>query len=268
MVAAGLRCAGTAAGDTASAVAAVPAVGENWAYFSCGTWSLIGAEVTRPYIDDKTFEHDFTNEGGVEGTIRLLKNVMGLWLVQQCRLAWQRQGTELSYSQLAEMAAQAQPFSAYLDPNDLRFLAPGDMPERINEYLRATGQSPVTDKAVMIRVVLEGLALRARWVVEKLEQITGRKLEVIYMVGGGIRNELLCQFVADATGRRVIAGPVEATACGNILMQAMATGQIESLARVRELVRNSFKLRTFIRHDTALWDEHYERMQSLYGVSR
>ena len=254
--------------DTASAVAAVPAFSDNWAYFSCGTWSLIGAEVEKPYIDDKTFEHNFTNEGGVERTIRLLKNVMGLWLVQECKRSWQEQGAELSYSQLAEMAEQAQHFCAYLDPNDSRFLALGDMPKRVNEYLQSTGQSAIVDKAVMTRVILEGLAFRARWVIEKLEQITAGELEVIHMVGGGIRNELLCQFVASATGKKVITGPVEATACGNILMQARATGQIESLSAARDIVRRSFQPRTFAPQDVTIWNEHYGRMEAKYEASR
>lgn len=254
--------------DTACAVAAVPAFCDNWAYFSCGTWSLIGVEVQEPCISDQTFEHNFTNEGGVEGTIRLLKNVMGLWLVQECRRCWQKQGVNLSYPQLTEMAGHAERFCAYLDPNDSQFLAPGEMPNRVNEYLQSTGQSAIVDKASVTRVILEGLAFRTRWVIEKLEQVTARNLAVIHMVGGGIQNELLCQFVADATGRKVITGPVEATACGNILTQARATGQIESLAEARDIVRRSFQLKTFEPQDVTIWDEHYRRMEAAYQASR
>jgi sugar (pentulose or hexulose) kinase len=250
--------------DTASAVAAVPAGEGNWAYFSCGTWSLIGVEVPRPYINDKTFEHNFTNEGGVEGTIRLLKNVVGLWLVQECKRQWEKDGQDYSYAELADMAREAKQFNAYIDPNDARFLPPGEMPTRINEYLAESGQKTIDDKGLMVRAVLEGLAFRARWVIEKLEDIMGESIDVIHMVGGGIQNELLCQFVANATGKEVIAGPVEATASGNILMQAKATGQIKSISQMRDIVRKSFAPKHYAPQDVAVWDKHYKKMEANY----
>ncbi len=232
--------------DTASAVAAVPATGENnWAYLSSGTWSLMGVEVPGAIINDKTFEYDFTNEGGVENTIRVLKNIMGLWVLQECKKQWQREGDDLSYSQLAEMAQEAEPFAAHIDPDYNGFLAPGDMPGRINDYLAETGQKAIDDKGQMVRVILESLALKYRGVLENIEDIVGGEIDCLHIVGGGIQNELLCQLTADAIGRKVITGPIEATASGNILMQAKAAGQIQTLAEAREIVRNSFEVKEY-----------------------
>jgi sugar (pentulose or hexulose) kinase len=246
--------------DTGSAVAAVPAGDGNWAYISSGTWSLIGVEVLEAIINDKSFEHSFTNEGGVENTIRLLKNIMGLWLVQECRRQWQREGLEFSYPELTEMAAKARPFAAYIEPDCGEFLAPGDMPVRINDYLAARGGDRIDDKGQMIRTILESLAFKYRWAAERIEEITGGEINCLHIVGGGIQNELLCQFAANATGKRVVTGPIEATASGNILMQAKAAGQIESLAEVRAIVRNSFALKEYQPQDTSLWDERYKQI--------
>jgi len=248
--------------DTGSAVAAVPARdNKNWAYLSSGTWSLLGVEVPEAIINDMTFKYDFTNEGGVENTIRLLKNVMGLWLVQQCRRQWQRDGFELSYSELTKMAEKAIPFVAYIDPDCNEFFAPGDMPAKINKYLADTGQSRIDDKGQMIRVILESLAFKYRLVIERIEQTIGNSIDCLHIVGGGIKNEMLCQFTANATGKKVITGPVEATASGNILMQAMATGQIESLAQLRQIVRNSFELKEYQPQGTDIWQKQYEKIK-------
>ncbi|MHC4530236.1 MAG: rhamnulokinase [Planctomycetota bacterium] len=246
--------------DTACAVAAVPAEGERWAYLSSGTWSLIGVEVPDAIINDMTFEYQFTNEGGVENTIRLLKNVMGLWLVQECKRQWGREGKKLSYGELAEMAAKAEVFAGHIDVDCPEFFAPGDMVTRINNYLKRTGQKTIDDKGQLIRVILESLAFKYRGVLDGIEEITGRPIEVLHIVGGGIKNELLCQFTSDATGRKVTAGPVEATASGNILMQAKATGLIESLAQIREIVRNSFKLKNYEPQNSQLWKEQYKKI--------
>jgi rhamnulokinase len=249
--------------DTASAVASVPAEGDRWAYISSGTWSLCGIEVSQAVINDKTFEYSFTNEGGVEGTIRLLKNIMGLWLVQQCRSTWQAEGQLFSYEQLSRMAEKAEPFAGRINPDDTRFLSPGDMPKKINEFLIETAQRPIEDKAQMIRVILESLALKTRWVVDRIEQITGIVLDCLHIVGGGIQNELLCRFIADATGKRVIAGPVEATAAGNILMQARATGQVDSLQQGRKIIRDSFGLKQYLPEENLLWRNNYERFETM-----
>ncbi|MHC4619531.1 MAG: rhamnulokinase [Planctomycetota bacterium] len=246
--------------DTASAVAAVPAGDPDWAYISSGTWSLIGVEVPEAIINDKTFEYSFTNEGGVENTIRLLKNIMGLWLVQECRRQWQREGVEFSYPELTQMAAEARPFVAYIDPDHSEFLAPGDMPARINSYLAERGRTTIDDKGQMIRVILESLAFKYRWAVERIEEITRNPIECLHIVGGGIQNDLLCRFAANATGKRVVTGPIEATASGNILMQARATGQIGSLAQARAVVRNSFALNEYQPDDVSSWDRQYKRI--------
>lgn len=247
--------------DTGSAVAAVPArQNENWAYLSSGTWSLIGVEVPEAIINDRTFKYDFTNEGGVEETICLLKNVMGLWLVQECKRQWQREGIELSYSELSRMAEKAEAFAAYIDPDYNEFFAPGDMPTRINSYLSKRGQKRIDDKGQMIRVILESLAFKYRLVIERIEEVTGKSIDCLHIVGGGIQNELLCRFAADALGRKVIAGPVEATTSGNILMQARATGQIKSLAEIREVVRNSFELKEYQPKEAQLWEEQYKKI--------
>ena len=246
--------------DTASAVAAVPADSDtNWAYLSSGTWSLMGVEVPKAIINDKTFKYEFTNEGGVENTIRLLKNIMGLWLTQECRRQWQREGTDLSYADLTAMAEKAEPFARRIDVDYSGFLAPGDMPKRINEYLKETGQKPIDDKGLMIRSILENLALKYRSIMEAVEDVAEHNIDILHIVGGGIQNELLCQFTADALDKKVITGPIEATASGNIIMQAIATGQITTLAEARRIIRNSFELKEYQPQDTSLWQEQYEK---------
>ena len=251
----------TASHDTASAVAAVPAEeNNNWAYLSSGTWSLMGVEVPEAIVNRKSFQYEFTNEGGVENTIRLLKNIMGLWLIQECKRQWQREGVELSYPEMTDMAQKAEPFARHIEPDYSGFLAPGDMPERINSYLAETGQKAIDDKGQMIRAILESLALKYRLVMQRLEDVAGKKLDCLHIVGGGIQNELLCQFTANAIGKKVIAGPIEATASGNILMQAKAAGQIKTLGKLRKIVRNSFELKEYQPQEASLWEEQYEKV--------
>jgi len=245
-------------------VVGVPAAGGNWAYLSSGTWSLMGLEVPNAIINDKTFKYEFTNEGGVDGTIRLLKNIMGLWLLQECRRQWQRDGVDLGYAEIAEMAEKAEAFAGYVNPDDSLFLAPGDMPARINEYLERTGQRTTDDKGQMARMILESLALKYRSVMEALEDVSGEKVEVLHIVGGGIQNELLCQFAANATGKKVVTGPIEATASGNILMQAKAAGQIGSLDEGRAIVRQSFELKEYEPHDVELWAGQYDKVSGIW----
>ncbi|HBG27348.1 MAG: hypothetical protein A2Y10_13660 [Planctomycetes bacterium GWF2_41_51] len=232
--------------DTASAVAAVPASGNNWAYLSSGTWSLIGIETPNAVINNDSFNGSFTNEGGVENSIRFLKNIMGLWLLQECRREWEKQGCKLDYTQITEMAKAAKPFAAKIDCNNSEFLAPGQMPERINRHLKNTGQNQITDKGQMARVILESLAAKYRDEMQTLEKITGKKIDTLHIVGGGSKNDLLNQFAADATGKTVITGPVEATAIGNILMQAVAAGKIKNLDAARILVSKSFDCGKFL----------------------
>jgi rhamnulokinase len=244
--------------DTGSAVAAVPARGKGFAYISSGTWSLMGVETTEPVISQDSLAFNFTNEGGVCGTFRLLKNIMGLWLVQECKRQWQREGQDLSYGELTKLAAAAKPFFGHVECDRSEFLAPGDMPSRINKYLSETGQKPTQDKGQMVRLVLESLALKYRSVLNAIEDVTGRAIDVLHCVGGGIQNELLCQFTANAIGRKAVTGPIEATASGNILMQAKAAGQIKSIDEAREVIRNSFDLKEYQPQDTGLWDKQYK----------
>ncbi|MEN6427520.1 MAG: FGGY-family carbohydrate kinase, partial [Phycisphaerales bacterium] len=204
------------------------------------------------------FAYEFTNEGGVENTIRLLKNIMGLWLVQECKRQWQREGQDLSYGELTRMAVKAKPFFGYVDCDNSDFLAPGDMPARINKCLAETGQQPTQDKGQMVRLVLESLALKYRSVLSAIEDVTGDAIETLHIVGGGIQNELLCQFTADATGRKVVTGPIEATASGNILMQAKAVGQLKSIDEARQVVRSSFEMKEYKPQNPDLWARQYD----------
>ena len=249
--------------DTGSAVAAVPAASPNFAWISSGTWSVMGVEWPSAIINPRSQEFNITNEGGVCGTFRVSKNIMGLWLVQECRRIWARQEEELSYEALMHIAAEAPPFISIIDPDYAEFLKPGDMPARIQAYCRQTNQPVPETKGAIIRCAFESLALKYRWVLERLENLVGRRSEVIHIVGGGALNRLLCQFAANATGRQIIAGPVEATTAGNILMQAIALGHIGSLEQGREVIRNSFSVATYEPADQAGWDEAYGRLQAL-----
>lgn len=234
----------TASHDTASAVAAVPVSNSgNWCYISSGTWSLMGVEIDEPIINGASLAANFTNEVGVSGKIRFLKNIPGLWLLQECRRAWAKEGTDYSYSELMDRAAVAKPISTLLDLEE--FSSPGNHPERIRSYCRRTGQEVPEDAGSVSYVILRSLAARYKDVLESLEKLTGKNIEVIHIVGGGSRNKLLNQLAADATGRRVVAGPAEATATGNALVQALGAGEIGSLQELREIVKRSFQLETF-----------------------
>ncbi len=249
--------------DTGSAVAAVPAEGEDYLYLSSGTWSLMGVEVGDPVITEQSLEYNITNEGGVNNTFRLLKNIMGLWLVQECRREWARAGEEYSYDDLTQMAAEAPAFGPIVLPGDARFLPLGDMPGRIQGFCRETGQTVPHTKGDIVRCALESLALEYRWVAECLDDLVGRRLPTVHIIGGGSQNRLLNQFTADATGRTVVAGPAEATAIGNVLVQALALGHIPSLAEGRAVVRRSLELMTFRPADSASWEAAYQRYLAL-----
>ncbi len=245
--------------DTGSAVAAVPMDPANAIYLSSGTWSLMGVESKVPIINDAMLAYNFTNEGGVDGTFRVLTNIMGLWLVQECRREWQRAGEEHDYGEMVEMAAAAPAFGPLIFPGDSRFFAPGDMTPRIQAFCRETGQAVPETKGAVLRCALESLALEYRWVAEKLDALTGKRLGTIHIIGGGAKNELLDQFAADATGRTVVTGPIEATALGNVLVQAIALGHIDSVAAGREVVARSFELKKFEPRNTMAWDAAYQR---------
>jgi rhamnulokinase len=246
--------------DTGSAIAAIPADGENWAYISSGTWSLMGVESKVPLISDKTLSFNITNEGGVNKTYRVLKNIMGLWLLQQSRSAWGKE--KYSYSGLVELAASAKAFIAFIDPDDKRFLNPTDMPGAIREFCRNSGQKIPEGIAALSRIILENLALKYRYTLDQLREISPKPIEKIYIIGGGVQNELLCQFTADACGIPVITGPIEGTALGNILVQAMAMGELSSLLQIRQIVKSSFPSKRFDPMARDKWEEAYNRFKN------
>lgn len=234
----------TASHDTASAIAAVPACPQNsWCYISSGTWSLMGVELEAPLINDAPLQANFTNEVGVEHTIRFLKNIPGLWILQECRRAWAKDGQDYSYAELMERAAAAKPSATVLDLE--QFSSPGNYPKMICDFCRQTDQEVPANPGAMVRVILQSLAVRYRQVLELLEKVTGRQIEIIHIVGGGSRNKLLNQLTADITGRRVIAGPAEATTIGNALVQALGAGDINSLDELRVIVKQSFELEEY-----------------------
>jgi rhamnulokinase len=233
----------TACHDTASAVAAVPAEGQDWGYISSGTWSLMGVEADTPVINPSSLALNFTNEIGAQGKIRLLKNIAGLWLLQECRRAWALAGREISYAELVQLAAAEPSCGTTIDPD--AFVEPGRMPERIAEHCRARGQQPPESPGGIARLILESLAATYHEVLEKLETLIGRRINRVHIVGGGARNELLNQLAANATGRTVIAGPSEATAAGNVLVQAIGAGIISGVGEAREIVRRSFPLQIY-----------------------
>jgi rhamnulokinase len=256
--------------DTASAVLAVPAAGltsdrPGWCYISSGTWSLMGVEISAPIINLACQEYNFTNEGGVGGTIRLLKNISGLWLVQECRRTWARAGRDYGWDELTAMAQQAAPLRSLINPDDPRFLAPADMPAEIGIYCRETGQPIPDSEGAIIRCALESLALRYRTVLGWLEDLTGSTIQTIHIVGGGSQNAQLCQMTATACDRPVLAGPVEATALGNVAMQAIAQGDIGSIVEARAVIAASVSLRHYEPESPAPWDNAYERFLELCG---
>ncbi|HEX8323219.1 MAG TPA: rhamnulokinase family protein [Tepidisphaeraceae bacterium] len=252
----------TAGHDTASAVVAVPAEGKSWCYISSGTWSLMGVELPGPLINAKTLQYDYTNEGGASGTTRFLKNIMGLWLVQECRRQFAKDGYDHSYSELTGMAGRAKPFAAIIDPDDAPFRLPGMMPQKIAEYCRKTGQPDPGTRGAFVRACLDSLALKYRQTLESLEDVLGRRIDVIHIVGGGAQNELLNQLTADVCERPVIAGPVEATASGNILVQAIATGAVADLTSGRDIIRRSFAVKRYDPKTSATTEAAYERYRS------
>ena len=254
----------TASHDTAAAIAAVPASGEDWAYISSGTWSLMGVELGSPLINPAVLSANFTNEGGIAGSIRFLKNIAGLWLLQQCRKEWSADQA-LGYDELIRLADEAPPFRAFIDPDCPDFLNPPSMPEAIRRFCLRTDQSPPPALAATVRCILESLALKYRWTLDELRRLTGRPIERIHIIGGGSRNQKLCQFTSDATNLPVLSGPAEATAIGNIMTQALAMGQVGSVAEIREIVRNSVDMRTFQPGRAAEWEAAYVRFREVVG---
>lgn len=245
--------------DTAAAVASVPAKSFNWAYLSSGTWSLMGVETNEPIVTDDSYSHNFTNEGGVAGTTRFLKNIMGLWILQECRKQWKRAGQEFTYRELEKLAGETAPVETWIEVDDARFLKPGKMVDKVIDFLKETNQEYDSSPGWIARCIIESLAFKYRLVFQELEQLTGKKIERLHGIGGGIRNALLCQFTADALDRPFVAGPVEGTAAGNIGVQALATGLLSDIAELRSVIAQSFHLKTYQPSNTEYWDCNLKR---------
>ncbi len=253
----------SASHDTGSAVVAVPTTTKNYAYLSSGTWSLIGVEIDTPVISDESYAANVTNEGGAYGTYRLLKNIMGLWIAQQCRATWAAAGREYSYDDLVALAHEAEPFRSLIDVDDGVFMPPGDMPARIRAFCQRTGQPiPETDGQV-IRAVYESLALKYRHYIDQFEVISGQSIDRLHIIGGGVQNRLLCQMTADSLGREVIAGPVEATLLGNGIVQLIAVGELGSISEAREVLSRIITTQTYEPKHHAAWTEAFARFMPL-----
>jgi len=240
--------------DTASAVAALPLSEEKSAYIICGTWSVLGTELKKPIINNKVLSSNFTNEGGVDGTVRLLRNLTGLWVLQECKKHWELSGQVISYGSLDKMAEDAKSFVAVIDPDDTIFFEPGDMPRKVKRYCLNTGQHEPETVGEMTRCIFESLALKYRYVLGLLESLTDRKFQVIYMTGGGIQSHLLCQLISDATQREVVTGPIEATVFGNLAVQGIALGKISGIDHARKIVQDSSVITKYHPKCESLWD--------------
>jgi rhamnulokinase len=258
-----MRFVSVASHDTASAVAAIPIFAKNCAYLSSGTWSLIGMEVKRPIITEEAMRLNFTNEGGVGKTFRFQKNIMGLWLLQELKREWQLQGKSLSWEDIALMAGASRPFLSWIDPDDPLFMAPGPMAERVRGYCRRTGQKIPDNDGSLVRCMMESLAMKYKWTVDKLERMTGNRVDVLHMVGGGIRNVQLCEWTANVCACPVRAGLPEASASGNLMMQLKACGEISSVREGRDLLHRSFPAKEYVPFDTEVWQREYARFQQV-----
>ncbi len=251
--------------DTGSAVVSVPFSEKGAAYLSSGTWSLLGLELDKPIINEKMRELNYTNEGGINNTVRLLKNIMGLWINTECMRYWEKHGEPVTYKELADGAMQATPFASLIDVDDQRFFEPFDMPIKIQDYCRETGQAIPQTKGEFSRCITESLALKYREAIEGLDEIAGYHIPALHIVGGGCNNKILNQFTANAIKRPVITGPVEATAIGNLVTQLIALGEVKDLDEAREVIKNSFPLERFEPQDSEAWDAAYERLKKISG---
>jgi rhamnulokinase len=251
--------------DTGSAVAAVPGLDAHSAYISSGTWSLMGLELPEPIVTPAARQLNITNEGGVNGTIRLLKNINGLWLLQESRRQWQREGIEYSWEALLAAAEQSPPLLSLIDPDTAEFMRPGDLPNSIRAYCRQTQQIVPDGVGAIVRCILESLALKYRWVLQALERVSGQSIATIRIVGGGSHNRQLCQFTADACNLPVVAGPAEATALGNLLVQAIAAGMLPHIAAGRKALADSLVLDHYQPARQADWDAAFTKFNQLVG---
>jgi rhamnulokinase/L-fuculokinase len=249
--------------DTQSAVVSVPTGEEDFIFISCGTWSLFGTELKAPIIGRESFELNVSNEGGYNNTNTFLKNISGLWLVQESRRQWIREGNEYGFGDLEKLANEVEPFQSLVDPDDPRYIAAGNIPRRIRAFCEETGQKVPETVGEIVCAINQSLAFKYRYALEQIEHCTGKKFPVINMIGGGIQSKLLCQFTANASGRKVIAGPVEATALGNIAVQLIALGEIKDLNEARKIIANSEKTYEYEPKDVAAWNEAYQKFKGL-----
>jgi rhamnulokinase len=257
-----IPCIAVAGHDTASAIVSVPAQGENWAYLSSGTWSLLGIESQVPLVSEKTLEMNFTNEGGVENTTRFLKNIMGMWLIQECKRIWDQE-YEMDWQQIVDLSNVVEPFKSLINPDDPMFLNPGNMPKAIQEFC-AKGNQPVPEtKGEIARCIYDSLVLKYKFTIKQIESVTGKAIEKLHIIGGGAHNKIMNQLTADATGIPVFAGPTEATAIGNIMLQAKALGIVKSLSEIREIVRNSFEVTEYTPLPKLDWGAAFMKFEKL-----
>lgn len=254
--------------DTASAVVAVPAKTDDFVYISSGTWSLMGKEIPEPLTGELAYKYDLTNEGATDRKIRFLKNIMGLWIEQESRRQWKRQGEVVSFDELSDMAMASKPHACFINPDYLAFQTPGNMPQRIVDFCKMTNQYVPRTKGEIVRCIFDSLAMCYRSTIDKIDEITGKKAPFINIVGGGTKEVPLCKLTADACGRPVYTGPVEATALGNIAVQAISNGEIKNTKEAREVIANSFEIKYFEPHDTAMWDDGYERFKKIIEISK
>ncbi len=251
--------------DTASAVLATPAKDEDFIYISCGTWSLFGTELATPVITEKSAAYNITNEGGFGGTIRFLKNIIGLWLIQETRRQYRREGLDYGYNDLEKHALAAKPFGFFIDPDAPEFVPPGNLPRRVREFCKRTGQGEPQSVGEIMRCIYESIAMKYRYAFGQLADCTGKHYGHIHMIGGGTKDNLLCSMAASSTGRPIMAGPIEATAIGNIAAQLITAGELSGVADARSLVRKSFLPVLYEPKDTAAWDDAYGRFVNVVG---
>lgn len=244
--------------DTGSAMIAAPADTDLFAFLSSGTWSLLGSELSEPVVNDLTYKYEYSNEGGINRTARLIKNIMGLWIYQECRRQWNKEGDPVSFDELEMSARKAKPFTCLIDVDHQDFYHPGEMPDRVIDYCRRTGQYVPQNRAEIVRCIMESLALKYRYVFDGLCKIVGSSIPKLHMVGGGCKNTMISQFTANALGIEVTAGPIEATAIGNIAAQLIALGEIKDLRQARTVIKGSFEIKSYFPQDKELWEEKYD----------
>jgi rhamnulokinase len=257
-----IPCIAVASHDTASAIASVPANGGNWAYLSSGTWSLLGIESPVPIVTEESMTMNFTNEGGVEGTTRFLKNIMGMWLIQECKRIWDEE-KEMEWQEIVDLCTEAEHFKCFINPDNSVFLNPGNMPKAIQEYCAATNQAIPETKGEIARCIYDSLVLKYKFTITQIESLTGKPIEKLHIIGGGANNKMMNQLTADAIGIPVLAGPTEATATGNLMLQAKAVGAVQSLDEMREVIKNSFEIEEYLPSPQLDWEAAYKRFEAL-----